>query len=257
MCYFDNMNSDEVDLYKVLGISRTASMGEVRRRYQVLAKKYHPDHDGDDALMILINQAYKTLSNPQKRIEYNRSLNRNPIVSAPNPVPPASAPVVTHSRQEMKKPKIGRALVSLVVALVLAAFVSSHSSSSVQTAPPIQNPTATNTTPQSMPAPTASAVPQASEQAQSSTPDFSKPALGSSYAPIETPSYTPPIDTSTSCSSNSIGSYDYTNCYGGGGSTSCTSNTIGTTGFTNCYGSGGSMSCTSNSIGDYKYTNCY
>ena len=64
--------SDSVDYYKILGVSKLASNSEIRNRYQYLAKKYHPDLDGDDSIMKLINKAYSVLSDPRKKFEYDK-----------------------------------------------------------------------------------------------------------------------------------------------------------------------------------------
>ena len=61
----------DIDYYKILGVSKDATVSQIKARYQLLAKKYHPDHDGDDSVMSLINEAYQVLSNPQKKYQYD------------------------------------------------------------------------------------------------------------------------------------------------------------------------------------------
>jgi DnaJ domain len=64
--------SDSVDYYKILGVPKDASQSQIKARYQLLAKKFHPDHDGDDNMMSLINEAYQVLSNPEKKRQYDQ-----------------------------------------------------------------------------------------------------------------------------------------------------------------------------------------
>jgi hypothetical protein len=61
----------DIDYYKILGVSQDATVSQIKSRYQLLAKKFHPDHDGDDSVMSLINEAYQVLSNPQKKYQYD------------------------------------------------------------------------------------------------------------------------------------------------------------------------------------------
>ena len=63
--------------YDILGVSRDASLEEITAAKNALAKVYHPDaniHKDIDttAFMQEILEAYGTLSDPQKRKEYNR-----------------------------------------------------------------------------------------------------------------------------------------------------------------------------------------
>jgi|GEM_PF-6334927 len=61
----------DIDYYKILGVPKSATTSQIKARYQVLAKKFHPDHSGDDSIMSLINEAYAILSDPQKRHKYD------------------------------------------------------------------------------------------------------------------------------------------------------------------------------------------
>lgn len=62
------------NFYKVLGINSSATPEEVRRAYRILARRYHPDLNPGDASaerFKLISQAYETLSDPEKRRNYD------------------------------------------------------------------------------------------------------------------------------------------------------------------------------------------
>ncbi|SIO73422.1 molecular chaperone DnaJ [Babesia microti strain RI] len=64
------------DPYSVLGIPRTASVMEIKKKFRELAKKYHPDlNSSPDAKqkMAEITSAYDILSDPQKKKFYDQT----------------------------------------------------------------------------------------------------------------------------------------------------------------------------------------
>lgn len=64
------------DPYAILGVPRTASADEIRRAYRQLAKELHPDARPDDAAseerFKQVGQAFKLLSNTEKRARFDR-----------------------------------------------------------------------------------------------------------------------------------------------------------------------------------------
>lgn len=65
------------DYYKTLGIDKSASQKDVKKKYYELVKRYHPDIDKNyEAKFTQIVEAYNTLSDPKKRNEYDDTSNR-------------------------------------------------------------------------------------------------------------------------------------------------------------------------------------
>lgn len=59
------------DFYQILGVDKTASQDEIKKAYRRLAHKHHPDKGGDEKKFKEINEAYQTLSNAEKRNQYD------------------------------------------------------------------------------------------------------------------------------------------------------------------------------------------
>ncbi len=58
--------------YKILGIKKNATQEEIRKAYIELAKKYHPDHGGDEDKFKEISEAYRILSNEEEKDFYDK-----------------------------------------------------------------------------------------------------------------------------------------------------------------------------------------
>lgn len=66
---------DYKDYYKILGVPKSASQPEIKKKFRKLAVKYHPDKNKDDATaedkFKEINEAYEVLGDPEKRKQYD------------------------------------------------------------------------------------------------------------------------------------------------------------------------------------------
>jgi len=67
-------NNFSVNFYEVLGVEQNAPLKEIKKQYSKLVVKYHPDKNKDpfeSSLFELIQRAYDTLGNEEKRKEYD------------------------------------------------------------------------------------------------------------------------------------------------------------------------------------------
>ncbi len=60
--------------YDILGVQRDATQDDIKKAFRKLAAKYHPDAGGDEAKFKEVSEAYTTLSDPEKRKEYDQLL---------------------------------------------------------------------------------------------------------------------------------------------------------------------------------------
>jgi len=66
---------DYKDYYNTLGVSKTATEGEIKTAYRKLARRYHPDVNKDpqaEDKFKEVNEAYQVLSDPEKRKKYDQ-----------------------------------------------------------------------------------------------------------------------------------------------------------------------------------------
>ena len=80
----------KVNHYKILRISTDASVKEIKTAYRKLALLYHPDagEGADKERFLAISDAVEVLSDPQKRLEYDRRLSDGTWSSVAAPATP-------------------------------------------------------------------------------------------------------------------------------------------------------------------------
>jgi DnaJ-class molecular chaperone len=66
-----------MDHYQTLGVAKSATPDEIKKAYRKLAAIHHPDKGGDTAQFQKVQQAYETLSDPEKRNQYDNPMNMN------------------------------------------------------------------------------------------------------------------------------------------------------------------------------------
>lgn len=64
----------DFDLYDLLGIDRSSDKSQIKAAYRALQKRCHPDIAGDPGhdMAIILNEAYKLLSDPISRQAYDK-----------------------------------------------------------------------------------------------------------------------------------------------------------------------------------------
>lgn len=66
-----NQNITNIDLYSILDVLPNSDKNEIKKKYRMLSKKYHPDKGGSEAVFELITTAYNILCNDKMRADYD------------------------------------------------------------------------------------------------------------------------------------------------------------------------------------------
>ena len=95
------------DYYEILGVSANASQEEIKKSFRTLVRKYHPDVHPDkelaERMFKQIHEAYRTLSDENKRKVYDISRTKKPS----DIPPPRARPQPTGWHASGQKPPSG------------------------------------------------------------------------------------------------------------------------------------------------------
>jgi curved DNA-binding protein CbpA len=67
------MESTLIDHYRTLQVDPGADVEVIQAAYRVLARRFHPDLAGDDAVMKRLNAAWEVLGDKTRRADYDRT----------------------------------------------------------------------------------------------------------------------------------------------------------------------------------------
>ena len=67
--------NDNLNPYKILGVSKYYDLDELKQKYKLLAKKVHPDKGGSEQLFKLVTLCYKKLAEEYKLKRINKQFN--------------------------------------------------------------------------------------------------------------------------------------------------------------------------------------
>jgi curved DNA-binding protein len=66
-----------MDYYSTLGLNRNASDDDIKKAYRKMAMQHHPDRGGDEKKFKEVEEAYRTLSDPQKKQMFDMGMDPN------------------------------------------------------------------------------------------------------------------------------------------------------------------------------------
>ncbi|WP_295674006.1 DnaJ domain-containing protein [uncultured Mucilaginibacter sp.] len=122
------------DFYYILGLEPDCTLDEIKEAYRKLSKKLHPDLNQGDKYFENrfrdIKEAWETLRDPVKRIQYDQAINKVKSYQQEQPKqqyyysqqtyrPPSSSSVPT----KRKGPGIGMTIVFILIALILGDYL--------------------------------------------------------------------------------------------------------------------------------------
>lgn len=92
--------------YAVLGLERNVNGKQIKDAYRRAARQAHPDRGGNAELFHIIAVAYETLSDPDRRADYDRSLGRTASspASPATRTPGARSPAATRDTDVYQRP---------------------------------------------------------------------------------------------------------------------------------------------------------
>ncbi|MDX1978552.1 MAG: J domain-containing protein [Pseudanabaenaceae cyanobacterium bins.68] len=105
--------------YTLLGISPWSTARQIRQAYRELSKLYHPDTTVLDSAQAIakfqdLNQAYATLSNPERRAAYDQLIQFSRFTYTP----PATTTWQTDDGLPIQRPLSGGEVFSLAILLL-------------------------------------------------------------------------------------------------------------------------------------------
>lgn len=112
--------------YTLLGISPWSTARQIRQAYRELSKLYHPDTTTLDSTQAIakfqqINQAYATLSNPERRTAYDQLIQFSRYSYSPPPQPSPTSTATNWHREDRlptQRPLSSGEVFSLAILLI-------------------------------------------------------------------------------------------------------------------------------------------